>query len=284
MKDKSFGDEMKLVETLGSRYHRMPEGKPVLIRLDGRSFSTFTHSLAKPFDMRFTNLMFETAKFLTRTTNACIGYVASDEITLVLHSDKPDSQVFFDGRRDKINSILAAQCSVFFNEELATFIPEKYLVEGMRNQDAMPVFDCRTFSVESKQQACDVLRWREKDCTRNSIQMVGRANFSHRDLLNTNTKTIKAMLLEKRGISWDKFNPMVKRGSYIQRNITERPFTHEEISLLPLKHEARSNPDLLIKRRGYDNILMPPLKQVKNLEDVVFKGVKPLIGDSNESK
>jgi len=275
MMDFTLTEKMKAQEALGASYERMPDGQPVIIRLDGRAFSSFTKGLQRPFDSRFSRLMIETTKYLVKETNACIGYTASDEITLILNSDKEQSQVYFDGRRDKINSILAAQCSVFFNEELASYIPEKYLIHGMSNNVSFPVFDCRTFSVPTKEWACWFLAWRERDCSRNSIQTAGQAYFSHNRLNGLSTREVRELLMDEKGIDWHDYPTFYKRGSYFQRKTFETPFTQEEISLLPPKHEARTNPNLLVKRRHYDVIEMPPIQRVTNLEDVVFKGKEP---------
>ena len=43
------------------------------------------------------------------------------------------------------------------------------------------MFDSRVFSVP-KEEVCNCLIWRQQDATRNSIEAVGQANFSHHEL------------------------------------------------------------------------------------------------------
>lgn len=279
MRDDTLADRMKYFERVGAGHDKMDPDCPVVVRLDGRAFSSFTKGLERPYDARLSQLMIETTKYLVQLTNACIGYTCSDEITLILFSDRAEGQVYFDGRRDKLNSILAAQCSVFFNEELANYIPEKYMLEGMKRIYDFPVFDCRAWSVPSKADACSVLIWRENDCIRNSIQTAGQTYYSHKELDCINCNQIKTMLIDK-GIYWNDYPIFYKRGTYYQRTTIARPFTTEEISLLPAKHEARTNPDLLVKRRTYDSVDMPRITKVSNLEAVIFKGKKPEIYDA----
>ena len=126
-----------------------------MIRLDGKSFSTFTKGLKRPYDERLSNLMVETTKFLVKETNACCGYTQSDEITLVLYTEEKNSKLYFGGRLFKITSTLSAKPSVFFNRELPKYLPEK--------TDAIPTFNCRVWQVPSLIEAANVLLWREQD-------------------------------------------------------------------------------------------------------------------------
>lgn len=58
---------------------------PVIIRLDGRSFHTFTKGFKRPFDDVLVKTMQETMKYLCENIQGCVlGYTQSDEITLVL--------------------------------------------------------------------------------------------------------------------------------------------------------------------------------------------------------
>jgi tRNA(His) 5'-end guanylyltransferase len=109
---------------------------PVIIRLDGNNFSTWTKSLTKPFDSRLTQLMVETTKFLVQETNAVIGYTQSDEITLVLYSNDRKSSIYNDGKKQKIVSKLTAKCVNFFNERRKELLPD---------HNKVAVFDCRVY-------------------------------------------------------------------------------------------------------------------------------------------
>ena len=107
MKADDFGDRMKLYEGAESSRRLMPL-LPIMARLDGRSFHSFCRGLNRPFDERFKSLMVSVTKFLVEETNAVVGYRQSDESSLCWYSDNIKSQVFFDGRIQKMCSILAA--------------------------------------------------------------------------------------------------------------------------------------------------------------------------------
>ena len=59
------------------------------------------------------------------------------------------------------------------------------------------------------------------DATRNSIQMVGQANFSHKELQGKSCEKIKEMLITEKEISWEDFHPMYKHGSCCIKVTTE---------------------------------------------------------------
>lgn len=64
--------------------------------------------------------------------------------------------------------------------------------------------------------------WRQQDATRNSIEAVGQANFSQRELHGKNCNKIQDMLWKERNINWNDFPTDCKRGSCcIKTRITE---------------------------------------------------------------
>ena len=108
MADKTaLGDRMKMYEHREVGRRAMPR-LPICVRIDGKTFSRFTRNLARPYDERLSELMVHTAEVLVEKTGARIGYTQSDEISLILYSDSPNSQVYLDGRIMKLTSILAS--------------------------------------------------------------------------------------------------------------------------------------------------------------------------------
>lgn len=262
----SLGDRMKGFES--GREVELFKNLPIICRLDGKAFHTFTRGLERPYDKRLTDLMVETTKFLVAETNAVIGYTQSDEISLVLYSAEPKSQVYFDGRKSKILSILAATASVFFNRELPKFLPEK--------ATAFPLFDCRVFNVPSKVEAVNCLIWRELDATRNSVSMAAQHYFSHKKLHGVSCNNMQEMLFTQKGVNWNDYPAFFKRGTYVQRRKSFIKFSAAELEKLPPLHEARTNPDLVVERSEVVIMDTPPLTKVVNREDFVFSGAPPL--------
>ena len=74
------------------------------------------------------------------------------------------------------------------------------------------MFDARVFNIP-KEEVMNLLYWRQLDATRNSIQMVGQANFSHNQLHGKNCSNIQDMLMLEKGINWNDYPTHLKRGS-----------------------------------------------------------------------
>lgn len=55
--------------------------------------------------------------------------------------------------------------------------------------------------------------WRQQDATRNSIQSVGQAYFSHKQLEGLNTNQIQELLFQEKGINWNDYPTKFRRGS-----------------------------------------------------------------------
>ena len=79
------------------------------------------------------------------------------------------------------------------------------------------MFDARCFNIP-KEEVTNLVYWRQLDASRNSIQMVGQANFSHKELQNKSCNDIQNMLMTQKGINWNDLPTYQKRGSCCVRN------------------------------------------------------------------
>jgi tRNA(His) guanylyltransferase len=241
---------------------------PILARLDGKCFHSFTRGLERPFDESLHALMVATTKHLVTNTCARIGYTQSDEITLLWQADGFDGETFMGGDRSKMISLLAAMTSTHFTYWLGEFIPSK--------AERIALFDCRVWNVPDRTEAVNCFVWRELDCTRNSIQSAGQAHFSPKQLHGVSCDDIQEMLFQQHSINWNDYPAWAKRGTYVQRRQVDTPFTAEEIDALPPLHDARKNPNLVVSRTEVVELEMPPLTKVINRADVIFDGGQPL--------
>ena len=257
-----MGDRLKMFEGIEAGRILIPN-LPICVRVDGRAFHTFTRGMNRPYDERMSKAMIETMKYLVKKTDACIGYVQSDEISLVL-SDTKDP--LFGGRVQKLTSIIAAMATAKFNDEIHKSFPDKPLAE----------FDCRVWNVPNRTEAANTILWREFDATKNSISMAARSVYSDNQLLNKNSSEKQEMLWQK-GINWDKYPVFFKRGTYARRVVIERKLTPDELKDLPEHHEARKNPDMVFTRSEIKEIEMPIFSTVENREAVIFDGAEPKV-------
>lgn len=268
--EDELGDRMKLYESMEAR--RLMPKLPVFARVDGRAFHTFTRGMNRPYDINMSELMRDTAMYLAEETQSSLTYVQSDEITMVWYAPRLSSRptgtgVFFDGRVAKMNSILGAMASSFFNRELPKRFPER--------ADKLQFFDCRVWTVPTVEEATNVFLWREIDATRNSIEAAAQANFSHTQLHGKHCGMLQEMLFTEKGINWNDYPVFFKRGTYIQKFTASRKFTTDELEKLPPKHAARTNPDLMVVRTGYRVLDMVPFARIQNKVEVVFNGADP---------
>ena len=116
-KRDSLGDRMKKNYENRSKTYLIRR-MPVIIRLDGKAFHTFTKGMVKPFDKRLMETMQETTLALCDNIMGCVlGYTQSDEITLVLVDyNNIDTEAWYDYAVQKIASVSASLCTFFFNK------------------------------------------------------------------------------------------------------------------------------------------------------------------------
>ena len=221
----SLGDRMK------EYYENIPKTKlmrrtPVVIRLDGRSFHTFTRGFEKPFDEIFIASMQDTMKYLCENISGCVlGYCQSDEITLILVDYQTlETSAWFDYEVEKLCSISASMATLAFNRTFKEKIIEKSRADDntfknkfindiyWKSYNRGATFDSRCFNIP-KEEVTNLIYWRQLDAVRNSIQMVGQANFSHKELQNKTCDMIKEMLIQEKGINWDDLLSYQKWGS-----------------------------------------------------------------------
>lgn len=238
---------MPVHDELGTRmktfYEQIPKTKlmrrtPVIIRIDGKAFHTFTRGFQKPFDDVLIKTMQETTKYLCENIQGCVlGYTQSDEITLVLIDyQRFETSAWFDYEIQKMCSIAASMATIAFNryfkenvKEYASHIPyygtmypcdekeQKYMNILNNAIDKGAMFDARVFNIP-KEEVTNCVYWRQLDASRNSIQMVGQANFSHKELQNKSCNDIQDMLMTQKGINWNDFPTYQKRGTCVVKS------------------------------------------------------------------
>lgn len=235
---------MSLNDDLGTRmkeyYEAVTKTKlmrrmPVALRLDGKSFHTFTRGFQKPFDSVLMDAMQKTMQYLCQNIHGCVfGYTQSDEITLILIDYQTlTTDAWFDYEVQKLCSVSASMATMAFNrffrmsiwdedfEWKNSLTPQSMDVQIAHNEyvakmttaaNKGAMFDACCFNIP-KEEVCNFIYWRQLDASRNSIQMVGQANFSHSELQGKKCSDIQDMLMERYKINWDKYPTQCKRGT-----------------------------------------------------------------------
>lgn len=229
MSDKkdSLGDRMKEnYENRAKTY--LTRRMPVIIRLDGKAFHTFTRGMKKPYDEIFHNTMNATMKYLCENIHGCkLGYTQSDEITILLTDyDTIYTDAWFDNNVQKICSVSASMATMAFNKYLR-FYRDEYLdsLSALQDFDTESdylevlykclekgaMFDSRCFNIP-KDEVTNCFVWRQQDATRNAIQMLGQCNFSHKELHGKSCNDIQDMLITQKGINFNDMPTEFKHG------------------------------------------------------------------------
>lgn len=237
-KRDSLGDRMKTYEDV-TRTH-LTRRTPVIIRLDGCHFRTFTRGMDKPYDEVLCKSMQDTMKYLCENIQNCVlGYTQSDEITLVLCDYKKiNTAAWFDNNVRKMCSVSASLATLAFNQKFAENVQEALYdccldhLNDNFGDEVLPdrqddynryvkyadtkinraTFDSRVFNIP-KEEVCNCLIWRQKDAIRNSIQGLGQKHFSHRQLEGKSCSQIQAMLFAEKGVDWNNVTTKFKCGS-----------------------------------------------------------------------
>ena len=229
---------MSVNDELGIRmktfYEEIPKTKlmrrtPVAIRIDGKAFHTFTRGFKRPFDEVLIKTMQQTTQYLCQNIQGCVlGYTQSDEITLILVDYQTlTTEAWFDYRVEKLCSISASMATMAFNK---FFYENVFQYNGMASMDMSnkkypykeiyakaiekgAMFDARCFNIP-KEEVTNLIYWRQLDASRNSVQMVGQAYFSQKELQNKSCNDIQDMLMTK-GVNWNDLPTYQKRGACV---------------------------------------------------------------------
>lgn len=252
-KKDSLGDRMKNnYENRAKTY--LVRRMPVIIRLDGKAFHTFTKGLKKPYDVIFHNTMNATMKYLCENIQGCkLGYTQSDEITLLLTDyDTLTTDAWFDYSVQKMCSVSASMATMAFNKYLREFSKDTLrrinnaftctseeasyaaVLEKAIEKGAM--FDARCFNIpEDEVTNCFV--WRQQDATRNAIQMLGQCNFSHKELQKKSCNDIQDMLMTQKGVNFNDMPTEFKRGVCCRKDEDSKWVIDKEIPIFTQDRE-----------------------------------------------
>lgn len=227
MSNDSLGDRMKSYEDC-YRTH-LPIRMPVIMRIDGKAFHSYVKGkspvgkeVEKPVDQGLVDCMNETAIELCKEVQGCrLAYVQSDEISLLLTNYQTvDTQSWFDNNLQKMVSISAAVASVTFTQLSWKIWGVDYSNEDPYYLTKEAYFDSRAFVIP-KEDVVNYFLWRQQDATRNSVQMLARSLYSHKECTDKNNSQLQEMIFQK-GINWNDCPISQKRGRCIIKKVSPR--------------------------------------------------------------
>lgn len=207
MTNDSLGDRMKAYE--GAYKYTLPPRQPTVIRVDGKSFHTYTKGIQRPWCAKLSSAMDEVALQLCKNIQTVqMAYVQSDEISLLLHPYiRYQTQPWFAGEVQKMVSVsasIAATTMTVESEKVFGKIKPAY-------------FDSRVFVLPTVSEVLNYFLWRQQDATRNSVQMLARSMFSHKECDRKSCEQLKVMCADK-GQPWEEVPAYYRHGRGIMRD------------------------------------------------------------------
>lgn len=211
----SLGDRMKNYEDVSRNY--LTRKIPVIVRIDGRAFHTFTRGLERPFDKDLIRVLADTAEIAAREMAGCDAvFVQSDEMSFLLTDYRElETQPWFDYNISKILSISASVVTAIFNERWKIAWDEKF--DHHPKNPKLAFFDSRAFNIP-KEDTINYFLWRKKDWDRNSLTMYASSFFSHKQLMGKNRED-KHEMLHGIGKNWTTdLKDVEKNGTFYIKN------------------------------------------------------------------
>ena len=246
---EKLSDKMKRLENLVN--YTLEKKKPVILRIDGRSFSKFTKNLDKPFDEDLSRMFQNVCKNLhTEMDNVKFIYSTSDEISILLTDwTNANTDAWYNYRLQKLVSVASSVVTVRFNEQIQDTINDyvrkftseplelrmlrtKNFQEGLDDMFFSDEeikysiwlrklfkaeFDCRAFNLD-KDDVVPYFIFRQKDAIRNSISSLANANFSHKFLEGKNQQEKIDLIKEATGIDWNELSTIQKMGFAVYKD------------------------------------------------------------------
>lgn len=222
----NIGDRIKRYEQASN--HKLTPRSCLFIRVDGKAFHTYTKGFNRPFDNTLIRGMITAAQKTAKEMQGFkIAYIQSDECTFMLTDfDTHDTQGWFNYELNKVVSLSASLFTAYFNQYM-----------GVEN---VAMFDSRAFIVP-QDDFPNVFVWRQRDWERNSLQMLSRFHYSHKELNHKNTAQMHEMLHNK-GVNWAHLLDVYKNGTFLFADNIDNP-CHEKLgydeiqSLIPESQE-----------------------------------------------
>lgn len=211
----SLGTRMKAYEAVPKNF--LMRRTPVIIRIDGKAFHTFTKCLPgldpalerSPFSNYMHEAMVFTTKKLVENIQCCVlGYTQSDEISLLLRDyDDLETQSWFGNNLQKMVSVSASIATAAFNHDFSE-------CRESHTFSQYALFDARAYNIP-KEEVANYFIWRQQDASRNSVQMLGHYHFSQKEMHGKSNPEVQDMLMLQKGVNWNDVDTWAKRGTCV---------------------------------------------------------------------
>lgn len=217
----------------------VPQRTPIIIRVDGRAFHTYTRRCDRPYDSGIMAAMDYATIKVTEDLQGCIAtYTQSDEASFLIQTDQSfQTQRPFGGVLQKLVSLVASGFAAHF-----LYFRLQSETETISMND-IPSFDARVLTMPWEETP-NYFLWRYRDWVRNSIAMMAQSIWSHKELHGVKSSEIRGMIQERAAADgskdWESQPHRVRHGQFFYRaedgkfrryNKDEGSWTYEDFRL-----------------------------------------------------
>jgi len=201
--------------------------------------------------------MWTAAEYLCKNIPGCkTAYVQSDEISLLITDwDNEKTQGWYDYDLEKLCSVTASMATSSFLMKMLKLFPSRK--DSLFNQEGLPGFDARFWNLP-KEEVNNYFIWRQQDARRNSVSMLARSKFSHKECQNKSCIELKEML-KGVGIIWKEVPYSYQHGICLEKNTFKSEVTFLRDGVLNTTEVIRNGwfvvfeTPLFVNNRNYIN-------------------------------
>lgn len=240
---------------------RLLKGMPVIVRVDGKAFHTYTKDCERPFDEELAQAFwYATKETCKEFAGVKIAYHQSDEVSfLLMNYNKVTTQPPYNNEVQKLTSLFASKFTLHFN----------YFMWQRGHWNRKAEFDARVWNLP-EHEVCNYFIWRSVfDAQRNSVSMLAQANFSHKSLQNLSTKKLQEKLILEKGIDWNSLPVWQKRGVAIIKKQEPKTVTYNGETKAVIRNvwDVDHEMPIFTQDRNYIEQYVYPEKETVNYSD-----------------
>jgi tRNA(His) 5'-end guanylyltransferase len=240
---------------------------PIIVVINGRSFSKVTQLLDKPYDTKFAECLNSTMmRLCTDVEGSLFGYQHNDEIVLVTRNDQSaDTSPWYDNRLQKICSVTSAIATIHFNE-CATSL--------QLNMVGSPIFTSHVFMTPTIGEAINTFVSKQQQNFHTSIQSACLYNLLNRYDKNSIKEMLTGLNLEDKidllkqecNINYNDYPISFRRGTAVYKvpKIIKGDITKNKWHInyeLPIFTKDQSFLSNLFKNNGVDILRQESLNE-----------------------
>lgn len=203
---------------------------PLIISINGRSFSKLTSFLDKPFSTSFAETMYSCLIRLTQEIEgAVLGYSFNDEIVIIVRNDQTaETSPWYENNIQKIVSAVSSIITLHFNN---------YAKSANLNLSGDPIFLTQVFAVPNLTEAINVMVSKQQQAFQSALhsaclyELIKHYNKNDiKEMLNGIGYDEKISLLQQEcNVDFNEYPTAFRRGVACYRTPTEINFNGQSI-------------------------------------------------------